>query len=73
MRKIATFTATPEVTAARGTVEVRVMRDSDWDQWVCMPYVFVRHCGKTLPNSPAAYYTDDKADALATAQLMATV
>jgi hypothetical protein len=72
MRKIATFTATPEVTAARGTVEVRVLRDADWDQWVCIPFIIHATKGK-CPNSPAAYYTDDKADALVTAQLMATV
>lgn len=72
LRKLTQFAANEVVAAKRGMTRVVVYRDTDWDQYICLPFVFGIG-GKDKAHNPAAYYTDDKADALATAECMATI
>lgn len=46
-------------------VDVRVYYDPEWAEYTCVPRV---HC---VPYRPATYHTDDRADAIDSARLMA--
>jgi transcriptional regulator of met regulon len=61
-RKIATL--------GTALVQVRVYRDSEYDEWVCRLYTL--ECTGWTLNADADYFTDSKEDALGTAAQMVT-
>jgi hypothetical protein len=48
---------------------VRVVRDREWEQFVCRFYER-DYSGRFVRNENADYFTDDKQDAIATAYAM---
>ena len=66
-RKIAQFEGVAPNGAAR---VVRVYFESDFREYVCRPNDADRNPGDRRTAHPATYFTDDKADAIATARAM---